>query len=409
MNKEISHNWKLRTAFFLTGEGLSMLGSSMVQYAIMWYLVLDTASGSIMTLYVLVGFLPHAILSPLGGVLADRLPRKKIIIFSDGAIAVVTLLLIIVFSQGYRSVWILLAASFLRAIGGSIQAPAVNAILPQLIPKEKLMSIGGLNSSIQSMIYIISPALGGLLLSIFDIVSVLYVDIITAATAILILLFLSIPPHEKAKTQKKGGTFKDLTQGLSYIKEHPYIGKILLFYSIFCIFIAPASFLSPIYISRMFGSAVWMLTVQEISYSGGAIIGGLLLSYWGGFQNRAVTVSFGTILFGAFLIFLGIAPFLALFYIFSFLIGITLPLSSTTITVLLQERVENDILGRVFSIVSVVGAAGVPLGMVVFGPLADMIDIRYIFYLCGAAIIVLGFSFLKQKKNFAPEKNESEV
>ena len=406
INDPIEPHWRRRVACYLGGQGLTMLGSSLVQYAIMWHLVLDTVSGTMMTLYVLAAFFPHVFISPLAGVIADRFDRKRIIIVTDCAIALVTLALALIFLRGYQPHWLLLLAAFLRSVGGGIQAPAVSALLPQLTPKDKLMRVGGLNSSMQSLIFILSPALGGIVLSISNIIAAFFVDIVTAAIGVTILALIAVPPHSKALEREKGGYLRDLKQGFIYVKRHRYIQGLLLFYTIFCIFITPVTFLAPVHIARAFGDAVWMLTVQEICYSGGAILGGLLLAVWGGFKNRALTIGLGTLVFGLLTTVLGAAPQLFLFYAVSLGIGLTLPWSNTSVVVLLQERVDGDMLGRVFSLLAVVGAGGAPLGMLILGPLADAAPIPLLFAACGLFLAALGLGFIKNRRHYAPTEEK---
>jgi DHA3 family macrolide efflux protein-like MFS transporter len=152
--------WKKNTALFLAGQGVSLLGSSLVQYAIMWHITLTTQSGAMMTISILCGFLPYFFMSPFAGVWADRFDRKKLIMLSDGMIAAVTLIAAVIFLSGYSELWLLFAISAVRALGGAVQAPAVGAFLPQLVPQEKLTRVSGINSTLQSSIMLVSPCSG---------------------------------------------------------------------------------------------------------------------------------------------------------------------------------------------------------------------------------------------------------
>lgn len=395
---EVYPHWQRRIALFLGSQSLSMFGSSLVQYAIMWHIVLNTESGVMMTLYVLAGFLPQIIISPFAGVLADRFPRKAIIMLSDTVIALVTLMLAFVFMTGYMSYWLLFLVAFIRSLGGGIQAPAVSAVIPSLVPQKHLMRINGINGSLQSFIFILSPAAGGVILTMSTITATFFVDVFTALVGVAIIAFLSIPTHQKALKKERGGYLRDLKEGLIYVHHSGFIKEILVFYTVFCIFLAPAAFLAPIFVTRAFGGAYWMLTATEVGYSVGSIIGGLMIAAWGGFRNRTMTIALGTAIFGATVIFLGLSPALFFFLAVIFLSGISGPLVSSPLMVVLQERIDQDILGRVFSLVSIVGGGAVPLGMVIFGPLADLVDIRLLFYISGLFIVLLSL-FIWSNKN----------
>ena len=148
-------HWKRDLTLFLSSQAISLLGSSLVQYAMLWHITLQTKSGTMMTLYIICGFVPTFIFSPFAGVWADRYDRRRLIILSDALIALVTLGLALAFMAGYETVWLLLAGAALRAVGAAVQGPAVGAILPQIVPEDKLIRANGLNSTIQSAIMLV--------------------------------------------------------------------------------------------------------------------------------------------------------------------------------------------------------------------------------------------------------------
>lgn len=398
--------WQRNTALFLGSQALTMLGSSLVQYAIMWYIILETNSGAMMTLYVLAGFLPHVLVSPFAGVLADRFDRKKIIIAADLSIAGVTLILAIIFLQGYRPYWLLLLASLLRSMGSGIQTPAVSAILPTIVPEDKLLRVGGINSSMQSLIFILSPACGGIVLTVSNLVTAFFVDLATAVVGVGILLFLAIPPTIRPDISGAGGYFRDLKDGCKYAWNHQYIRLILIFYALFCVCLAPISFLSPVFIARNFGGDVLYLTLQEVIFSSGSVLGGLAISCLGNFKNKGTAVGLATMIYGGLCMFLGFSPILIVFYLITAVIGFVMPWCNTSLIVILQERVDQEVMGRIFSLVALVGAATSPLGMVVFGPMADVINITYIFLGSGLAMVVLGIAFMCKRQVYAPKEDK---
>ncbi len=390
-------SWKRKTALYLGSQSLSLFGSSLVQYSIMWHVTLSTQSGFMMTLYVLAGFLPQIIVSLFGGVWADRYPRKKMIMITDSSIAACTLILAFIFLSGHYSLGLLFFVSSLRAVGSGIMAPAVSAVIPQLVPKEHLMRVNAINGSLQSFIFFVSPAMGGVILTVSTLTATFFVDVVTATAAVSILAFIRIPVHKKALEQGKGGYLQDLQDGLRYVGKSKFIKELCWFYTVFCIFIVPAAFLSPLLIARVFGDAVWMLTVNEVVYSGGSILGGLIVAVWGGFKNRTVTLAFSSILCGLFIIGMGFSSAFLLFLCFMLLAGIASPFANTAIVVMLQERVDPDILGRMMSLLSLIGSGAVPLGMLLFGPVADYVELVWLFMASGLIIILLGLGVLANK------------
>lgn len=391
-------NWKKSISLFLGSQTLSLFGSSLVQYAIMWYITLTTQSGVMMTLSIVCGFLPTFILSPIAGVWADRYNRKALIILSDSLVAISTLILAILFFNGYDSLWLLFVVTAVRAIGTGIQTPAVGAILPQMVPEDKLTKVNGINGSIQSLVMLVSPAISGALISMASIEMIFFVDVITAAIAITTLLvFLDIPVHAKALEKQTTSYISDLLQGFAYIKDHRFLKPFFMFYACFFILIAPAAFLTPLQVTRSFGEDVWRLTVNEMAFSIGMILGGALISYWGGFKNKTRTLSLALLIIGASTFILGITSIFGVYLIFMALIGVVMPFFNTPSTVLLQEKVEGDFLGRVFGVVVMISTSMMPLGMLVFGPIADVIKIEWLLMGTGLLLFIQGFFLLGNK------------
>jgi len=208
-----SDSWKRNLFVFIASQTLSLLGSSLVQYAIVWYITLETKSGTMMTLAIIAGFVPTLLLSPFAGVWADRYDRKKLIVLADGFIALVTLVMALLFMAGFKAVWLLLLAMALRSVGQAIHGPAIGAILPQIVPEDRLMRANGIIGSIQSAIMIVSPMLSGALLGLASIQAI-FIDVVTAALAIAVILaFLSVAPHAKALAKQKVSYFEDMRLG----------------------------------------------------------------------------------------------------------------------------------------------------------------------------------------------------
>lgn len=391
-------NWKKNIILFLTSQTISLFGSMLVQYAIMWHITLKTQSGSMMTMAIICGFLPTFFLSPFAGVWADRYNRKMLIILSDSLIAIATLILAIMFFKGYNAIWMLFVASAVRAVGSGIQTPAIGAFLPQLVPEDKLTKVNATNGSIQSLVMLISPMLSGALLTKASIEAIFFIDVITAAIAILILLlFLKVPSHAKALSKPTTSYFTDMKEGVKYIKNHGYVKRFFLFCAVFNILVAPAAFLTPLQVTRTFGNEVWRLTAIEITFSIGMMLGGIVMVSWGGFKNRVHTMILSSFFIGICTVALGIIPNFWVYISFMALFGVIMPVFNTPATVLLQEKVEEDFLGRVFSVLGMISSIMMPLGMLVFGPLSDIIRIEWLLRGTGILLFIQGFFMLSSK------------
>ncbi len=386
-------DWKKKAAVFISSQTVSLLGSSLVQYAILWHITLSTQSGLMMTLSIICGFVPSFFLSPFAGVWADRYNRKMLIVFSDAGIAAVTLVMAVVYMLGYESIWLLFLVSAVRALGTGIQQPAVGAFIPQIVPEEKLTRVNGINSTIQSMVTLVSPMASGALMALSTIDVIFFIDVVTAAIAIAILMFfLHVPPHEKAMQKHQAGYLSDFRSGLSYIRTHGFIIKFLTFSAVFFFLAAPAAFLTPLQVARSFDGGVWHLSAIEIAFSLGMVLGGLVMAAWGGFKNRIFTMAFSGFALGLCTFAMGVIQIFWLYLIVMGITGVVIPLYHTPATVLLQEKVEESYLGRVFGFFGMIASAVMPLGMLVFGPLSDTLTIEWL--LVGTGLLMLVSSAL---------------
>jgi DHA3 family macrolide efflux protein-like MFS transporter len=380
---------KRKTTVFLASQFFSLLGTSFVQYALLWFVTLDTKSGSMMTLYVVCGFLPTLIISPFAGVWADRYNRKVLIVLSDGFTAAVTLVLALVFMLHGKSLLLVMAAAALRSVGTAIQGPAVGAMLPQFVPKEHLTRVNGIFNSLQAAIMLVSPVVSGALITVWPLYRVFFIDLVTAVVAIAMLLFvLKIPAHAKASEKQTVTYFGDLLLGLRYIKEHRYLLSFFTLVGIFLFLITPAAILTPLQVARSFGSDVWRLTAIEVAFSGGMILGGGLIGLVGGFKNRMHTIMLSIIVMGLCTIGLGVSGIFWLYLAILVLFGMTHAFFSTPAAVFLQEHVEESFMGRVFSFHTMLFTSIMPLGMLLFGPLAQVVRIEWILIATGTLALL---------------------
>ncbi|MBM7871312.1 DHA3 family macrolide efflux protein-like MFS transporter [Clostridium pascui] len=395
----MNNNWKRNITLFLASQTISLFGSMLVQYAITWYITLQTQSGVMMAISIICGFVPTFFLSPFAGVWADRYNRKVLIMLSDSLIAISTLILAILFLKGYDSLWMLFVASAVRSVGSGVQTPAISAFLPQLVPEDKLTKVNATNSSIQSLVMLVSPMISGALLNMATIESIFFIDVITAAIAVsILLLFLKVPSHAKALEKQKTSYFSDMVEGYNYIKNHGYVKRFFVFCAIFYALVSPAAFLTPLQVARSFGDDVWRLTAVEITFSVGMMLGGIIIASWGGFKNRTHTMTLSSLIMGICTFALGVVPNFWVYLSFMCLFGAVMPAFNTPATVLLQEKVEENFLGRVFSVLGMISSITMPLAMLVFGPLADAVAIEWMLIGTGVLLVVQGFFLMKNKE-----------
>lgn len=396
MTQHSPKSWVRQTALFLGSQTVTLFGSSIVQFAISWHITLTTQSGVMIAISTLAGFLPQAVISLFAGVWADRYDRKRIIILADAVIAACTAVLALLFALGYQELWLLFVISAVRSAGAGIQMPAVGAFLPEIVPQDKLMRVNGIHSTIQSVMFLLSPAVAGWLYGSLGIGPVFWVDVITAVVGIGIFLGVAAPPRELPQAQP-GHFWKDMRGGVAYMARTPWLWQMTLFYLLTALMLGPAVFLTPLMVARSFGPEPWRLVTHEIVFSVGSILGGVLVSLWGGLRNKTHTLMAASAFFGLFTLLMGFSRDFVFYLGMMLPLGLSVPFLHTASNTVLQTRTDPELMGRVFGVNSIIGSAAMPLSMVWFGPLADRFSVEALLIVTGAAMVAIALVALRAK------------
>jgi MFS transporter, DHA3 family, macrolide efflux protein len=381
--------WKRRVTVFLVGQTITTFGSFLVQYAIMWHLTLTTKSGLVLALAAVFGFLPQAIVSIFAGVWADRVNRKMMIIVSDSVIALATLILAIFMLSGVEDLWLIFLIMAVRSIGAGVQMPAISALVPQIVPTDKLLTVNGINSSISSSLQLLAPVAAAAVYSTMSLSAILFIDFVTAVIGLSLLATVAVPTLARVASEDKPSYFADLKEGMAYIFSNQLVRWVMAIFAIIFLLIVAPSNLSPLMIARTFGGEVWMLTVLELSFGVGMLIGGALIAVFAKKIDRIGMIIGSSILFGILATAMGFTTNLILFFALFFVVGIAVPAFSTSAMTLLQETVEPERQGRVFGFLGIVMAVAMPLGMSILGPLADVVSVEILLIVTGIATVVI--------------------
>ena len=386
---QTQNNWTRKTILFLASQCITLFGSMIVQMAIIWYVTLKTSSGGWVAAFTICAYLPQFLISFFAGVWADRYSHKKLILLSDGIIAIATLILFVaipMISMDNLLLSSLLAVSIIRAIGAGVQMPAVNAVIPRLVPEEHLMKYNGMNATMQSIVQFISPAVAGMVLSLGTFRAALFIDILTALLGMSLLSCVLLPKQEA--THETVSVLSEIKAGISYSFSDKMIGNVLKLYGLFILLCVPAGFMAALLVSRVYGEAYWYLSAVELVGFAGMMLGGVLMGVWGGFQSRVKTLAVGLLILSIMTIGMGLSPYFLLYLVMMFVYSIALTMIQTATTTIIQENAESSMLGRVFGVMGAMYSGFLPIGMAIFGPLADMIPLQWIVVGCG---IALGF------------------
>lgn len=375
--------WKQRVTVFLVGQTVSTFGSLLVQYALLWHLTLTTKSGVVLALAAVFGFLPQAIVSIFAGVWADRLNRKIMIILSDSAIALATLGLAFVMMSGADDLWLIFLVMAVRSVGAGVQMPAISALLPQIVPTDKLLRVNGINSSVQSSLLIFAPIAAAGIYATMSLSAILFIDVVTAVIGISMLAAVAVPTLSRVANEQMPSYFTDLRDGFTYIFGNDLVRWIVTIYSIVFLFLVAPSNLFPLMLVRTFDGDVWTLTIFELAFGLGMVAGGALIAVFAAKVDRLGMIVGTSIIFGVLNLGLGFTTNIVVFFGVVFLMGLAVPAFSTSAMTLLQETVEPERQGRVFGFLGIIMAVAMPLGMAILGPLADVMRVETLLVISG--------------------------
>lgn len=393
--EQIDSHWKRRTILFFISQGVTLFGSMLVQFAIVWYVTLKTTSGAWVAALTVCSFLPQTLISFVSGAWADRYSKKMLIIVSDAVIAAATLTLALLFPliRDDSTVLIaLLATSVIRSIGAGVQLPAVNATTPLLVPEEHLMRANGINATLQSIIQFAAPAAAGAILTAGTLRSTLFIDIATAAVGIGLLSCILLP-KQQTQAEEQPCVVADVKDGLRYLKKETFLAKLMLLYGLFILLSVPGGFLAALLVTRVYGGTYWNLTIVELVGFAGMAAGGLLLGTWGGFPNRVKTLLLGIGLCGLLTIGLGAVQNFIVYLAIMLLLGVAIIAAQTALTTLIQERADAAMQGRMFGLTSTMYSGFLLIGMSVFGPLADKVSLPLLMILTGGVLVMVAVLF----------------
>lgn len=392
-------------------QAFSVFGSAVVGFSLAWYLARETGSATVLATSMIVNFLPAVVLGPFIGPLIDRWNRKLIMIFADLFTALLTLGLVLLFLTHNIEVWHIYVAMAGRAAGGAFQSPAIGASIPMIVPEKHLARANGLNMALNGLINIVGPPAGAFLMEMLPMQGVLSVDIVTAVIAIGCIILLAIPQPPRTTLSAKLNIIGDMKQGFRYIVSWRGLLMLFAFFAILNFFSAPLIALMPLYVTQHLNGEVWLYGWMGTAMGIGTIIGGLLIGAWGGFKRKIVTMFVGiTIECVAVIVMGAISPNLSYVALaMMLLIGGGMAICNAPIGAILQSTVARDAQGRIFAMLGTISGAMMPLGLVLTGPLADVIGVRSIFLAVGIivmAVTIAGLFFrsLTHMEDHKPER-----
>ncbi len=385
--------WQIPFFTIWTGQSLSLFGSRIAMFALIWWLTATTGSATVLALATLFATLPLVFLGPLAGVLIDRWNRRAVMIVSDGLIAILSLGIAVLFWTGAIQVWHVYVLMLAREIGGVFHWPAMQTTTALMVPQQHLARVNGVNQAMYGGLNILGPAVGALLLSVTTLGNIMLLDVFTALLAIVPLLFVAVPqPPRKTSGAAPASVWADLVAGLRYLLGWRGLLLMAVIGTLFKLVQTPIMSLLPILVTQHFGGAAGELAGMESAFGIGVVAGGLLLGVWGGFRRRILTMNMALIVSGLATLLLGLLPASQLGIALGTMLvsGAAMALLDGALTALMQSTVAPEMLGRVWMLfASLIGITS-PLGLAIAGPLTDALGPQLWYVLAGVICVGVG-------------------
>jgi len=383
---------KWRNNFFKiwSGQAISQLTSSVIQFALVWYLTDKAGSAILLTVAMFMGFLPQAVLGPFIGVFIDRYNRKFIMIISDLFIALVSTILIFAGAFGGLSIPLILFVMLLRSIGAAFHNPTLLAITPQIVPDEELTKCSGYSQGLESVSMLISPAIAAVLYSSWNLSTIIILDVVGAVVAVITLYLSKIPKQKVKQNTTKIKVIDEAKEGFAILKSNKPVMGLVMISILYTLALMPTSALFPLMSMSYFGGTSTNASIAEISFSIGLLVGSIILGIWGGTKKKVHTIIGSYLLMSFSLIYTSLlSPSdFSVFVIMSCLMGLSGPFYWGMYNSVLQRSVDEQYTGRIMSLSSSIKFISAPIGLSLSGFVADYFGVEKWFMIAGIITII---------------------
>ena len=385
-------NWKRVFAIIWTGQFLSILTSSIVNFAIVLWLSLETGSAEVLAFATMAALLPQSVLGLFTGIFIDRWKRKRVMIMADSFIAFCTLILAVLFYFDLAKISHIYVLLALRSVGSAFHMPAMQASVPLLAPKSELMRIAGINQVIQSVCNIAGPALAGLFITMMKMTNILLLDVAGAAFACLSLCFVFIPDPSHEERNSELHLWREAKEAIMEVRNQYGLSWLFLLSILATFVIMPVSVLFPLMTLNHFAGNAFQVSLVEVSWGGGALLAGALLGLKKYRWNELLLIKGMYIALGLTFLFSGLLPVSGFiwFAVLTALGGVCGSLYFATFTTVIQSRIDPGVMGRVFSFYMSFSMLPSMIGLLSTGFLADSIGLGNTFIISGGFLCLIG-------------------
>lgn len=384
--------WKSQFIVVALGQAISMLGSQGVQFALIWWLAEKTSSPLMLGISGIVAYIPMSLFSPIAGIAADRYNRKFISIFSDMTMGMIALIYAVLLFFLDLPVWTVIVMLCVRGIGSTFQQPAIQSIIPQLVPKDQLVKTNGWMQLLNSGSFLLGPVIGASLYAIFPMSVVLMSDVVGAILASVALAVVKIPKLEKTENEKQRFV-TEIKEGLQVFREDKKLFYIVIAEALCMFFYAPLSSFYPLMTSDYFDLSAMYGSAVELSFAIGMIVSSLLFSSVLKVE-RKIRVSFiGLLGMGIASVICGVIPPVYIGWFFfaasCMCLGVAENVHTIPLTAYIQETVAPKKMGRAFSVLTLISSVPMPVGLLFSSPIAEKVGVNVWFFISGLCMLTL--------------------
>jgi MFS transporter, DHA3 family, macrolide efflux protein len=402
-------NWKKSFFTIYAGQAFSLLSSSAVQFSIIWWITMKTGSALALTIASVVGLLPQAIIGPFAGVWIDRFDRRKIMIVADATVALASLFLSVLFLLNIQSLQFVYIVLFIRALGETFHKPAMQALIPQIVPASELTKACGFGQMINSACTMVGPMLGALIMSITTLPYAMLVDVVGALFAVITLSLVKVSKHTIYLSSKLN-VIEDMKQGILAIKSNKALLRLSIPMLISTIIFVPLGTLLPLMVKGYFNGTAWHNGIVQTLFSSGMLIAAMIIGLTGGLKRQFLMISISTGLLGLCSFIGGLLP-ANLFWVFCivvFVMGTTGMGFNIPFTAYIQRTVPSENLGKVLSLVTSIMSFAAPVGMFIAGPVSEGIGVSNWMIIAGVLMVFVSLlCYLLTKEFEIPLNKES--
>ncbi len=392
MIENTNKHWKRGFLTIASGQAVSLIGSSAVQFAVIWWLASKSNSPMVMSLAGLMAFLPQMILGPFVGVWVDRWKRKTVIICADLFVGLAATVFAVCFLLGEPPFWSACLVLGVRSLGGVFHTPAIQAAIPMLVPKEELVRANGWSQFLQSGSFMLGPVIGAAMYAALPLPVILLTDLVGAVIASSTVAVVKIPEPEKT-SQEKPHFWREMKRGGRVFVQDRKLLLVTIFCCLAMVFFMPLATFYPLMTSTHFQATAWHASLVELLYAVGMMVCAVLVSMFGKIKNKFAAVHLGLLGLAVSVFVCGILPRdMSYFWIFTIacaLMGASGNLYNIPYVAYMQETIPHEAQGRAFSLMGSLMSFAMPVGLIVAGPVAEKFGVAFWFFVSGIALFMI--------------------